>query len=191
MITCEYAARCWRHSYSRYLIDKGYDIPPERIVLFCQNYATVDMMPKKGIFAEHMPLIRDGEAINLCPAMRDLSPAQCPEYIKETRRLAALAKAREHSKQYFSARPRVFLPKELREAVAQRDHYTCVYCHRYQNQRWQGKKLKGHVDHYIPLALGGNETDMTNLVFACEDCNQAKGADVWTMGCRVGYYQEC
>lgn len=190
MLSCEYSNRCWRLSYSRYLLERGYDIPPERRIMFCEGYATIDMMPKAGLFAEHMPLMRDGEAINLCPALLDRPANQCPEYIKEAKRLAALAKAREHTREYFSARHRVWIDPDVRQSVAQRDHYTCVYCHRHQNQLWNGKKIKCHVDHFIPLALGGNEKEPSNLVLACEDCNQAKGADVWTMGCRVGYYQE-
>lgn len=190
MLNCEYSARCIRYAYSRYLLDKGYDIPPNRVVLCCEGYADIGIV-KHGMFAENMPLFRDGQAINLCPAMIDQSPNQCPEHIKEAKRLTALAKARAHSQQYFNARPRVWIPEETRKEVSQRDRYTCVYCHRHQNQSWKGKKIKFHVDHYIPLALGGNEKEASNLVFSCEDCNQAKGTEVWNMGCRVGYYHEC
>lgn len=191
MITCEYSARCWRYSYSRRLLDRSYEIPPDRVTMLCDGYATFDMMPKGGLYAEHMPLVRDGQLINLCPAMQNQPLTSCPEHQKEARRLASLAKAREHSRQYFDARKRVWIAPEVRQAVAHRYHYTCVYCHRSHNQLWKGKKLKGHVDHYIPLALGGNEVEPSNLVFACEDCNQAKGANVWQFGCRIGYYQEC
>ena len=190
MITCEYSNRCWRLSYSRYLLERGYDVPPNRIALCWEGYANLEDV-KHGMFAEHMPLMRDGVAINLCPVMRGSPCSQCPEHIKETKRLAALAKAREHSRQYFEARPRVWIPKETRQEVSKRDHYTCVYCHRYHNQLWNGKKVKGVVDHFVPLALGGHETDESNLVFACQDCNQAKGVQVWDRGCRVGYYYEC
>lgn len=191
MITCDFSVRCWRYSYSRRLLDRVYDIPPDRVTMLCDGYATVDMVPKGGLYAEHMPLMQEEHPTNLCPAMLNRMPADCPEHIKEAKRLAALARAREHSRKYFDAKKRVWIPPEIRQAVAQRDRYTCVYCHRYHNQLWNGKKLKGHVDHYIPLALGGNELEQSNLVFACEDCNQAKGANVWQFGCRVGYYQEC
>lgn len=187
---CEYSKRCWRYSYSRYLLDKGYSVPPDRIVLCFEQYADLAIL-KNGMFAEHMPLNRDGEIVNICPALCNRQAVECPEYQKETRRLAALAKARENSRKYFEARKRVWIPQETRIAVAHRDHYTCVYCHRHQNQIWNGKKIHCCVDHYVPLAVGGDETSESNLVFACTDCNQAKGANVWKFGCRVGYYHEC
>lgn len=187
---CEYYTKCVRYAYSRYLLEKGYDVPPNRVVLCCEGYADISII-KHGMFTEHMPLVRDGQMINVCPVMKGQPPINCCEYQKETKRLATLEKAREHSQKFFEARKRVWIPIEIRREVARRDCYTCVYCHRSQNQMWNGKRIKGHVDHYIPLAIGGNEIDPSNLVFSCEDCNQAKGPNVWNKGCRVGYYQEC
>ncbi len=33
-----------------------------------------------------------------------------------------------------------------------------------------------HVDHIVPLALGGDEWDLANLELSCPRCNLSKGA---------------
>lgn len=57
-----------------------------------------------------------------------------------------------------------------RFAVLERDGWTCRYCGR---GRAQGAVL--HVDHVVPLALGGSNED-SNLVTACDLCNLGKSA---------------
>jgi len=54
----------------------------------------------------------------------------------------------------------------LRQAVLERDDYTCVYCGR------RGGQLT--LDHVFPVSRGGT-SEMTNLVTACVACNSAKG----------------
>lgn len=191
VILCPYKDRCWRCSYSRYLLDVGYVNPPERMLLFCAGYATIEMMPKKGLYAEHMPTMQ-GTAVNLCPAINGGygGYVECPEYCKETKRLANLEKGRQRKELYRDARPRVSIPQEIRRAIAKRDRYRCVYCGRYQNQHWNGKAIKCVVDHVVPLALGGHETDENNLAFCCQDCNQAKGISLWEKGCRIDFYKQ-
>lgn len=61
------------------------------------------------------------------------------------------------------------VPRRLRFEILRRDSYTCRYC---------GAKAPDvalHVDHVIPVALGGGDTP-NNLVTACEDCNMGKGS---------------
>lgn len=57
-----------------------------------------------------------------------------------------------------------------RQRIIERDRYRCQRC---------GTYLTGardtHVDHVIPLAKGGNETDQ-NKQTLCATCNQRKGA---------------
>ena len=53
----------------------------------------------------------------------------------------------------------------IRDRILRRDHWTC---------RWCGAPA-GHVDHVVPLKLGGTDDD-TNLVAACEKCNLSRGA---------------
>lgn len=190
MLACKFSNKCWRYSYSQYLLKTRYVLPPERMVLLCEGYATLDMMPDKGIFAENMPLTQDNILVNICPAIQDNQPDLCYEYKKESRRIIAFTQSKERLQKYQSARPRVWIPKEIRKAVAQRDHYRCVYCNRAHNQYWQGKRIQCVVDHAIPLALGGHETAINNLVFACRECNQDKGVQIWKAGCRIGYYLE-
>lgn len=185
---CRFYRTCWRRAYSRFLMDRGYDIPPNRMVMFSNGYAITEMLPYKGIYAENMPLIRDGEYINICPNLRNLPIEQCYEYQKEKHRLEKLEAARRKKQSNPQARPRVWIPKEILVAVAKRDHYKCVYCNRAQNQIWNGRAIRCHVDHFVPLAMGGHETDPSNLVFACQDCNQAKKDSLWEKGCRIGWY---
>lgn len=54
----------------------------------------------------------------------------------------------------------------LRKIVARRDQWTCHYC---------GQHIKkGQVDHMIPLSKGGTD-NLSNLVWACPNCNNKKG----------------
>ena len=55
----------------------------------------------------------------------------------------------------------------LRQAVLERDDYTCVYCGR------RGGRLA--LDHLLPVSRGGT-SELSNLVTACVACNSAKGA---------------
>jgi 5-methylcytosine-specific restriction endonuclease McrA len=55
---------------------------------------------------------------------------------------------------------------DIRRSVLIEDDYTCIYC---------GEKTKNpHVDHIVPIALGGN-SDNCNLATACQRCNYQKG----------------
>lgn len=188
-ILCQFSEKCWRNSYSQYLLDMGYIEPPNRLVLFSAGYATIDMMPHKGIFADHLPLKRDGQPINLCPLLTGQTTQQCPEYAKAEKRMAILATGRQNRPRYLDARPRVSIPRELRQCIARRDSYKCVYCGRAHNQIWNGKRVQCVVDHFVPLALGGHELATENLVFACRQCNGAKGAELWERGCRMDFYK--
>ncbi len=62
---------------------------------------------------------------------------------------------------------RVYL-RFSRENVYIRDNYTCQYCGR----RFPPSKLT--YDHVIPKSRGG-ETNWTNIVTCCEECNRKKG----------------
>ena len=55
----------------------------------------------------------------------------------------------------------------LRQAVLERDDYTCLYCGR------RGGRLT--LDHLLPVSRGGT-SELSNLVTACVACNSAKGA---------------
>lgn len=60
--------------------------------------------------------------------------------------------------------------EELVQSWIERGHFSCVYC----GAEWD------HVDHLIPLALGGSHS-IGNLVPSCASCNLEKGAsDPWT-----------
>lgn len=60
--------------------------------------------------------------------------------------------------------------EELAESWAERGLYACVYC---------GDSPE-HVDHFVPLTLGGSHS-IGNLVPACSGCNLRKGGrDPWT-----------
>jgi 5-methylcytosine-specific restriction endonuclease McrA len=58
------------------------------------------------------------------------------------------------------------------EAQRQRQNGLCYYCHK----PWGSPRHpNGHIDHVVPLALGGSNGP-ENLVIACEECNLRKGA---------------
>lgn len=62
------------------------------------------------------------------------------------------------------------IPAQLRFRVLQRDAFRCGYCGRTAQD---GAVL--HVDHVIPVALGGLTAE-DNLMTACAECNLGKSA---------------
>jgi hypothetical protein len=66
---------------------------------------------------------------------------------------------------YWKGRPPRQAWRLLRQAVFERDEWTCVYC---------GKRTGTlTADHVVPVSRGGSST-LDNLVTACLDCNTAK-----------------
>ena len=59
--------------------------------------------------------------------------------------------------------------KRTRYEVLRRDSHTCRYCGA------TAPDVKLHVDHVMPVALGGSN-DPSNLVAACADCNAGKAS---------------
>lgn len=59
--------------------------------------------------------------------------------------------------------------KRLRFEVLRRDGHACRYCGA------TAPDVKLHVDHVIPVSLGGTD-DPENLVAACVDCNAGKSS---------------
>jgi 5-methylcytosine-specific restriction endonuclease McrA len=53
---------------------------------------------------------------------------------------------------------------KLRDAILERDRYTCRYC----------KGRANSADHVVPVERGGTDSP-ANLVAACGKCNSAKG----------------
>lgn len=61
------------------------------------------------------------------------------------------------------------ISKRTRFEVLRRDSYTCRYCGA------SAPDVKLHVDHVIPVALGGSDKP-GNLAAACADCNAGKSS---------------
>ena len=61
---------------------------------------------------------------------------------------------------------RKHIPKAVRDAVMERDNYTCVYCASTNNPE---------LDHDEARANGGSDDD-DNLQVLCRSCNRRKGA---------------
>jgi hypothetical protein len=60
--------------------------------------------------------------------------------------------------------------KRLRYEVLRRDNHQCRYCGA------TAPDAVLTVDHVVPKTLGGSDTDPSNLVAACRDCNAGKAA---------------
>lgn len=58
------------------------------------------------------------------------------------------------------------LPKQVRNAVLERDNHTCAYC--------GVTDAPMHIDHIKPVLRGGTDA-MANLTAACAPCNLSKG----------------
>ena len=67
------------------------------------------------------------------------------------------------------------IPYELRQAVFERDNYTCQYCGRSYDE------ADLEIEHIIPISKGGNN-DIRNIATACRACNRAKGTRILTIG---------
>lgn len=88
------------------------------------------------------------------------------EYAKSERGLIT-GRAKQHRRRVrYQAASGNFTPDDI-EAIRAAQGNRCYLC---------GKKLKKyHIDHFIPLALGGTN-DPGNLRLACPKCNKSKGA---------------
>src|SRR5260221_464572 len=64
---------------------------------------------------------------------------------------------------------RTFIPKELRQRVAEQAHHRCGYC--LTAEAIVGAPME--LDHLIPESLGG-PTEEQNLWLACSLCNDCK-----------------
>lgn len=60
------------------------------------------------------------------------------------------------------------ISKRLRYEILRRDNHACRYCGR------AAPDVKLHIDHVIPVSLGGAEKDPANLVTSCAECNGGK-----------------
>jgi 5-methylcytosine-specific restriction endonuclease McrA len=61
------------------------------------------------------------------------------------------------------------LSRSIRVRILERDKYRCAYCGRTSAQ------VALEVDHVLPRSRGGSDVP-TNLITACFDCNNGKGA---------------
>ena len=68
-----------------------------------------------------------------------------------------------------------YIPLNLRDAVAQLARFRCEYCHIPDLDSYYGF----HINHIISQKHGG-QTILTNLAYACPDCNRYKGSDLGT-----------
>jgi hypothetical protein len=83
-----------------------------------------------------------------------------------------------------------WLNQRLRDAILERDDYTCGYCgtkpkklyRRYNggSYNWPREICVLHVDHMVPRSKGGSDHPH-NLVTACEGCNLSKYDKTWAV----------
>ena len=62
-----------------------------------------------------------------------------------------------------------WITPQKRDAIYRRDNYTCGYCGR----NYSADRSRLSLDHITPRAQGGSNQP-TNLVTACDDCNNRK-----------------
>ena len=171
---CEYADICWRYIYSKDLEEReDKSSPHTRLELLLLKKIPPSIYPRGGIYAEHFPHVsQDGVYTYVCPFIETGNFLVCPEYLKEYRK-------RNRNKPRNSKFDRSYIPKEIRRSVAESCHYICSYCGRAINSADEnGKKLRGVIDHIIPLAKGGT-SDIENLTLSCWECNSKKGDALW------------
>jgi hypothetical protein len=65
------------------------------------------------------------------------------------------------------------IPLGVRLKVLERDGFRCTFCGRSPATE---QRIRLHVDHVIPFALGGR-TEIGNLQTLCNECNWGKGAN--------------
>lgn len=71
----------------------------------------------------------------------------------------------------FAKEQRVLMTPKLRDAIKERDHYTCCNC---GNSTLVEPNLLLEIDHIIPVSKGGL-TEESNLQTLCWKCNRSKG----------------
>lgn len=71
----------------------------------------------------------------------------------------------------FAKEQRVLMTPKLRDAIKERDHYTCCNC---GNSTLAAPNLLLEIDHIIPVSKGGL-TEENNLQTLCWKCNRSKG----------------
>ena len=69
--------------------------------------------------------------------------------------------------------PSAYIPRHLRQLVAERAKLRCEYCQLQQELCPETFE----VDHIIPRAMGG-QTTLDNLCYACPVCNNAKRSHI-------------
>ena len=74
------------------------------------------------------------------------------------------------SKKGYTKYQRSIMSNDLREAIKQRDNYTCCKC---GNSVYKEPNLLLEVDHIIPISKGG-KTEASNLQTLCWRCNRKK-----------------
>jgi 5-methylcytosine-specific restriction endonuclease McrA len=69
-----------------------------------------------------------------------------------------------------------FLWNRVRAKVFRRDHYTCRKCGRKRKKKnqWGDYDINLIADHIVPISLGGEEWDLSNIQTLCEACNRIK-----------------
>lgn len=72
------------------------------------------------------------------------------------------------SEEFYKGDGAVLDWKEIRKDAFKRDNNTCAIC----KKKFDESNLIG--DHIVPIAVGGNEFDLSNVQTLCIDCNKSK-----------------
>lgn len=160
---CKYEDICWRSAYTKFF-KKNPKVKevPDRLTIMLDGYILPETYPKGGIFAENMPVIREGILINECPNLET-----CHEFQKHMKKVIKESRGRHNL--------RKSIPKAIREEVSRRCRYKCSYCGVSINSIDEntGERVGGVIDHIIAISKGGTD-EPENLTLACRRCNSDK-----------------
>jgi len=185
---CKYYSRCWRLIYTLACENYHFDIKnvPDRMsLLIAGDLEAFDsgIFPRGGIFCKNIPFYQNDKIMNACPeTLGQAYNRCCTEYLDQHKRDLFYKKPVRKYKSSFGTE-RNHIPSATRRAVFQKFSYCCAYCgislHHYQNN----EKVRLEIDHRVPLAMGGTD-EYSNLILACKECNNKKGANIWDVGCK-------
>jgi hypothetical protein len=74
------------------------------------------------------------------------------------------------------------IPRRVRQLTGERAHHRCEYC--LAPEKYSLDSFT--IDHIVPPSLGGDDS-LSNLAFACHNCNNRKQDDISAVDAESGH----